>query len=41
MRLAVPFLHRVMRRSTVEELEGLKAYVEHGRGRGSAHTSLA
>ena len=36
MRIATPFLARPMRRSTVEELEGLKAYVEGG-GTGAGH----
>ena len=30
MRVATPFLGRAMRRATVEELEGLEAYVERG-----------
>ena len=30
MRIATPFLHGTMRRATVEELEGLKFYVERG-----------
>lgn len=37
MRVATPFLGRAMRRSTVEELEGLRAYVEGGvAGHGSS-----
>ena len=39
MRLAAPFLGRTMRHSTVEELEGLKAYVERGGDDGRAHAS--
>jgi uncharacterized protein YndB with AHSA1/START domain len=38
MRIATPFLGRPMRRSTVEELEGLKAYVEGG-SVGAGHAS--
>jgi uncharacterized protein YndB with AHSA1/START domain len=37
MRVAMPFLGWTMRRSTVEELAGLKEYVE----RGAAHASVA
>lgn len=30
MRIVTPFLHGTMRRATIEELEGLKSYVERG-----------
>jgi hypothetical protein len=39
MRIATPFLGRPMRRSTVEELEGLKAYVEGGAVAGHASSA--
>jgi len=39
MRVAAPLLHRVMRRSTVEELDGLKRYVEGGAVAGHASSA--